>query len=222
MWNGFEPVKQREAFHAKHLRVTQNSHPLHQGWLWSHAALKDLPRVECQQKPFYSVLHTKSISPLTCFVFCFFRAMDKSQGQLLDLNSSYNPSNHNFQPVENIHSDPNTQETSNHSAQPLLHCCPDISSNGMSWENPAKHYLKVHTHPDTLQFVHNAICKYDGTPAATSPSALGLTRQTIPSFLVDLLISILHSTPSENTGPQHDPHLIHFVYDFLGDGQEKK
>lgn len=47
---------------------------------------------------------------------------------LLCPDSSRNPSEHNSQPVENIHCHLNAQETLTYSAQSQLCCCPDIST----------------------------------------------------------------------------------------------
>lgn len=114
-----------------------------------------------------------------CFLFllCLEYKLWKAAWPLLCTDSSWNPSEHNFQPVENIHCHPNTQETSTHSAQPLPHRCPDISCNEMSWKNPAKHYRTVTTNTDTLQFVYNA----KGAAANTVTYLLHLLLQPLDS-----------------------------------------
>lgn len=137
-----------------------------------------------------------------CFLFllCLEYKLWKAAWPLLCTDSSWNPSEHNFQPVENIHCHPNTQETSTHSAQPLPHRCPDISCNEMSWKNPAKHYRTVTTNTDTLQFVYNArsYSKYGGIPAAPSPSALGFTWQLYQASLCWFQFRIQHHPETQN------------------------
>lgn len=167
--------------------------------------LKTCHSVACQCQPFYSVLHTKSISPFRCFVFCFFCALNTSCGKLRDLCSALTLPGILPNTISNlwktstviqIPKRPPPTALNHYRAVALtsvvMKCLERILLNIIA--------LFVTTNTDTLQFVYNArsYSKYGGIPAAPSPSALGFTWQLYQASLCWFQFRIQHHPETQN------------------------
>lgn len=175
--------------------------------------LKTCHSVACQCQPFYSVLHTKSISPFRCFVFCFFCTLNTSCGNLCDLCSALTLPGILPNTISNLWKTSTVIQIPKRPPPTALNHYRAVALTSVVMKclerillNIISPFVTTRLHLSTMlkevqQIRWHTCCTFSFSPWTH--------LETMPSF--SLLISVLHSRPSRNTEPQHYPHLIQLV-----------